>query len=36
MADQMYRMAFGTEYYRLARGKPGSDLPEPDLFAGVG
>jgi N-acetyl-1-D-myo-inositol-2-amino-2-deoxy-alpha-D-glucopyranoside deacetylase len=36
MADQMYRMAFGTEYYRLARGKPGSDLPEPDLFVGVG
>ena len=35
MADQMYRMAFGTEYYRLARGKPGSDLPEPDLFAGI-
>ena len=35
MADQMYRMAFGTEYYRLARGKPGSDAPEPDLFAGV-
>jgi N-acetyl-1-D-myo-inositol-2-amino-2-deoxy-alpha-D-glucopyranoside deacetylase len=36
MADQMYRMAFGTEYYRLARGKPGSDLPETDLFVGVG
>jgi N-acetyl-1-D-myo-inositol-2-amino-2-deoxy-alpha-D-glucopyranoside deacetylase len=35
MADQMYRMAFGTEYYRLARGKPGSDLPEPDLFVGI-
>jgi N-acetyl-1-D-myo-inositol-2-amino-2-deoxy-alpha-D-glucopyranoside deacetylase len=35
MADQMYRMAFGTEYYRLARGKPGSELPEPDLFAGI-
>jgi N-acetyl-1-D-myo-inositol-2-amino-2-deoxy-alpha-D-glucopyranoside deacetylase len=35
MADQMYRMAFGTEYYRLARGKAGSDLPEPDLFAGI-
>jgi N-acetyl-1-D-myo-inositol-2-amino-2-deoxy-alpha-D-glucopyranoside deacetylase len=35
MADQMYRMAFGTEYYRLARGKPGGELPEPDLFAGI-
>jgi N-acetyl-1-D-myo-inositol-2-amino-2-deoxy-alpha-D-glucopyranoside deacetylase len=35
MADQIYRLAFGTEYYRLARGKPGSELPENDLFAGV-
>ncbi|MDQ6880285.1 MAG: PIG-L family deacetylase [Candidatus Dormibacteraeota bacterium] len=35
MADQLYRMAFGTEYYRLARGKAGSGLPEPDLFVGV-
>jgi N-acetyl-1-D-myo-inositol-2-amino-2-deoxy-alpha-D-glucopyranoside deacetylase len=35
MADQMYRMAFGAEYYRLARGKPGGELPEPDLFAGI-
>ena len=35
MADQIYRLAFGTEYYRLARGRPGSDLPEPDLFAGI-
>ncbi|HEV3101077.1 MAG TPA: PIG-L family deacetylase [Candidatus Dormibacteraeota bacterium] len=35
MADQIYRMAFGTEYYRLARGKPGSELPESDLFVGV-
>jgi N-acetyl-1-D-myo-inositol-2-amino-2-deoxy-alpha-D-glucopyranoside deacetylase len=35
MADQLYRMAFGTEYYRLARGKAGSELPEPDLFAGI-
>ncbi len=35
MADQIYRLAFGTEYYRLARGKPGSKLPENDLFAGV-
>jgi N-acetyl-1-D-myo-inositol-2-amino-2-deoxy-alpha-D-glucopyranoside deacetylase len=35
MADQIYRLAFGTEYYQLARGKPGSELPEPDLFAGI-
>jgi LmbE family N-acetylglucosaminyl deacetylase len=35
MADQIYRLAFGTEYYQLARGKPGSPLPEPDLFAGI-
>ena len=33
--DQIYELAFGTEYYQLARGKPGSDLPEPDLFAGI-
>jgi N-acetyl-1-D-myo-inositol-2-amino-2-deoxy-alpha-D-glucopyranoside deacetylase len=35
MADQIYRLAFGTEYYQLARGKPGSALPESDLFAGI-
>ena len=35
MADQIYRLAFGTEYYRLARGKPGSKLPENDLFVGI-
>jgi N-acetyl-1-D-myo-inositol-2-amino-2-deoxy-alpha-D-glucopyranoside deacetylase len=35
MQDQVYELAFGTEYYQLARGKPGSELPEPDLFAGV-
>jgi N-acetyl-1-D-myo-inositol-2-amino-2-deoxy-alpha-D-glucopyranoside deacetylase len=35
MADQLYRMAFGTEYYQLARGKPGPERPEPDVFAGV-
>jgi len=35
MADQLYRLAFGTEYYQLARGKPGSELPEPDLFVGI-
>jgi N-acetyl-1-D-myo-inositol-2-amino-2-deoxy-alpha-D-glucopyranoside deacetylase len=36
MASQIYELAFGTEYYQLARGKPGSDLPEQDLFAGIG
>ncbi len=36
MADQIYELAFGTEYYALARGKPGSELPESDLFAGIG
>ena len=35
IADQIYRLAFGTEYYQLARGKPGSELPETDLFAGI-
>ena len=35
MQDQVYELAFGTEYYQLARGKPGSELPEPDLFAGM-
>lgn len=28
-------LALGTEYYQLARGKPGSSLPESDLFAGI-
>ncbi len=36
MADQIYELAFGTEYYALARGKPGSELPEADLFVGIG
>jgi N-acetyl-1-D-myo-inositol-2-amino-2-deoxy-alpha-D-glucopyranoside deacetylase len=35
MQDQIYELAFGTEYYQLARGKPGMALPEDDLFAGV-
>jgi len=35
MASQIYELAFGTEYYQLVRGKAGSDLPEPDLFAGI-
>jgi len=35
MQDQVYELAFGTEYYQLARGKAGSELPEDDLFAGI-
>src|ERR1700693_6222038 len=35
MADQLYRLAFGTEYYQLSRGEPGSDLPEDDLLSGI-
>ena len=35
MQDQIYELAFGTEYYQLARGKLGSEAPEPDLFAGI-
>ena len=33
--DEVYSIAFGTEYYQLARGKPGSALPEDDLFSGI-
>jgi len=35
MASQVYELAFGTEYYQLARGKLGSAVPEEDLFAGI-
>ena len=35
MASQIYELAFGTEYYQLARGEAGGELPEPDLFVGV-
>ncbi len=35
MASQIYELAFGTEYYQLVHGKPGSELPEPDLFVGI-
>ena len=35
MASQIYELAFGTEYFQLARGEPGSPLPEDDLFAGM-
>jgi len=34
--ESVYETVFGTEYYQLARGKPGGALPESDLFAGVG
>ena len=33
--EEAYELAFGTEYYELARGKPGSALPEDDLFSGI-
>ena len=35
MQDQIYELAFGTEYYQLARGELGAEPPEPDLFAGI-
>ena len=35
MASQIYELVFGTEYYQLVRGKPGSEFPENDLFAGI-
>jgi N-acetyl-1-D-myo-inositol-2-amino-2-deoxy-alpha-D-glucopyranoside deacetylase len=35
MAGQILELALGTEYYQLARGRPGSELPESDLFAGL-
>src|SRR5947207_7072519 len=35
MQAQVYELALGTEYYHLARGQPGSELPAPDLFAGI-
>ena len=35
MQDQIYEMAFGTEFYQLARGELGSERPEMDLFAGI-
>jgi LmbE family N-acetylglucosaminyl deacetylase len=31
--EEVYEVAFGTEYYALSRGKPGSALPESDLFS---
>ena len=35
MQDQIYEIAFGTEFYQLARGVLGSERPERDLFAGI-
>jgi N-acetyl-1-D-myo-inositol-2-amino-2-deoxy-alpha-D-glucopyranoside deacetylase len=35
MASQLLELALGTEYYQLVRGKPGAELPETDLFAGI-
>src|SRR2546421_5075429 len=35
MQDQVYELAFGTEFYQLARGELGSERPERDLFAGI-
>ncbi|HKV88371.1 MAG TPA: PIG-L family deacetylase [Candidatus Dormibacteraeota bacterium] len=35
MQDQVYELAFGTEYFQLARGEAGSSLPEDDIFAGI-
>lgn len=35
MADQIYELAFSTEYFELARGKAGSALPEDDVFRGI-
>jgi LmbE family N-acetylglucosaminyl deacetylase len=31
--EEMYEVAFGTEFYAIGRGNPGSSLPEDDLFA---
>jgi LmbE family N-acetylglucosaminyl deacetylase len=36
MPDGIYELALGAEYYQLARGKLGTEPPEPDLFAGIG
>ena len=35
MQRQILELAFGTEYFQLARGKLGPEVPEPDLFAGI-
>lgn len=35
IAGPILELALGTEYYQLARGTPGSALPETDPFAGI-
>ena len=35
MQRHILELGLGTEYYQLARGKPGSGQPESDLFAGI-
>ena len=35
MQRQILELAFGAEYFQLARGKAGSELPEVDLFTGI-
>lgn len=35
MQKQILELAFGTEYFQLARGKLTQDIPEPDLFTGI-
>jgi LmbE family N-acetylglucosaminyl deacetylase len=31
--EEAYEVAFGTEFYAIGRGEPGTSLPEGDLFA---
>lgn len=33
--EQVFAVAFGTEYFQLARGKLATEPPEPDLFSGI-
>jgi len=35
MQRQILELAFGTEYFVLARCRHGPEVPEPDLFAGI-
>jgi N-acetyl-1-D-myo-inositol-2-amino-2-deoxy-alpha-D-glucopyranoside deacetylase len=36
LSNSVGQEVMGIEYYQLAHGAPGADLPEPDLFAGLG
>jgi N-acetyl-1-D-myo-inositol-2-amino-2-deoxy-alpha-D-glucopyranoside deacetylase len=36
LSDNLGQEVMAIEFYQLVRGKPGSDLPEGDLFAGLG